>query len=484
MILKDLLKDMKYEVLQGSDNIRIGHICWDSRNVRPDSLFVCVKGRNVDRHDFALLAVEAGATVLVVEHEVGCIPDNVNIIRVDNSREAMARIASIYYGEPSKHIKLIGITGTNGKTSVSWFIAKILDEAGRKTGIIGTIENRVDSRKMKVEKLNPTTPDSLELQATLREMLDGGVTDVAMEVTSSALVNNRVDKWYFDIGVFTNLTQDHLEEHVTMENYKKAKLKLFDMCPNGIVNADDPVCCDIKKSASCRRLMTYGINNESDFKAENIKYGVDGVEFDLAFKESRNHIWLKVPGRFSVYNALAAIGACYISGLDIEQIIKGIEGIDGVKGRFESVPNTKGCLIIIDYAHTPDGLENILCSTREFAKKKIITVFGCGGDRDRTKRPIMGEIAGKWSDFCIITSDNPRTEDPIGIIEDIEAGLIKTSCRYEKDENRKNAIFRALDVAKPEDVVIIAGKGHENYQMFANHTIHFDDREVVREYFE
>jgi UDP-N-acetylmuramoyl-L-alanyl-D-glutamate--2,6-diaminopimelate ligase len=231
MTVKDLLEGVEYKVLQGTDDTDVGYISWDSRKVKPNSLFVCVKGRNIDRHDFALQAVEAGASVLVIEHEVIDIPENINVIKVENTREAMASIASIYYGEPSKYINLIGITGTNGKTSVSWFIAKILEESGRKAGIIGTIENRVSNGIMKVEKLNPTTPDSIELQATLREMLDEGVTDVAMEVTSSALVNHRIDQCHFDIGIFTNLTQDHLDEHGTMENYKSAKMKLFKVCP-------------------------------------------------------------------------------------------------------------------------------------------------------------------------------------------------------------------------------------------------------------
>lgn len=483
MFVKDLLKDIRYEVLQGTDNVNIDYISWDSRKVRPNSLFICVKGRNIDRHDFALQAAEAGASVLVIEHWVKGIPVGMNVIKVENTRETMACIANIYYKEPSKFINLIGITGTNGKTSVSWFAAKILEACGRKAGIIGTIENRVGCEKVKAEKLNPTTPDSIELQATLREMLDKGVTDVAMEVTSAALDNHRVDKCYFDIGVFTNLTQDHLDEHGTMENYKNAKLRLFKMCRYGIVNADDPVYADIRKSATCDMILSYGINNQADLKAENIQYMMDGVRFTLNFDGMKKNMRISVPGKFTVYNALAAIGICYLSGLTVEQIAKGIEMIEGVKGRFEPIPNKKGLLVIVDYAHTPDGLENILSSVKEFAKRRVITVFGCGGDRDRTKRPVMGEVAGKWSDLCIITSDNPRTEEPMGILEDIEPGIRGTGCSYEKVLNRKDAIYGALDAAKPEDIVVIAGKGHESYQIFADHTIHFDDSEVVREYF-
>lgn len=322
------------------------------------------------------------------------------------------------------------------------------------------------------------------LKGILREMLDEGVTDVAMEVTSSALVNHRAEHCHFDIGVFTNLTQDHLDEHGTMENYKNAKMKLFRMCRYGVVNADDPIYPEIEKNAFCEKLVSYGINSDADFKADNIQYMINGVRFTLHFNGMNKDMCLKVPGKFSVYNALSAISACYFSGLTLEQIASGLEKIEGVKGRFESIPNSKGCLVIIDYAHTPDGLENILSSIKEFAKKKVITVFGCGGDRDRTKRPIMGEIAGKWSDFCIITSDNPRTENPLKILEDIESGMRKTNCQYEKVPDRKEAIYRALNKANAEDVVLIAGKGHETYQIFANHTIHFDDSEVVRKYFD
>ena len=483
MVLKDLMEGVDYEIIQGTDKCEVQSVSWDSRRVKPDSLFICVRGRNVDRHEFASLAVEGGAAALVVEYPIDDIPLNINVLKVKNTREAMARIADNFYCHPSKHLNLIGITGTNGKTSVSCFIAGILETSGRKTGIIGTIENRIGNEVIKIEKLNPTTPDSIELQAILKEMLDNEVTDVAAEVTSAALVNNRVDQCHFNMGIFTNLTQDHLDEHGTMENYKNAKLKLFRMCRYGVINADDPVAADILNTGTCKRFVTYGINNSADFKAEEITYDMNGVSFILNFNGSRTGMRLNVPGKFSVYNALAAIGACWLSGLEIEQIRKGLEGIAGVRGRFEAVQNPKGCLIVVDYAHTPDGLLNILSSAREIAKRKIITVFGCGGDRDRTKRPIMGEIAGRLTDYCIITSDNPRTEEPSKILEDIEDGMLHTACRYEKIENRREAIYKALTAAEPEDIVVIAGKGHETYQIFANHTIHFDDSEVVKEFF-
>jgi UDP-N-acetylmuramoyl-L-alanyl-D-glutamate--2,6-diaminopimelate ligase len=483
MYVKYLLKGLDYKVLQGTDHINVSNIAWDSRKVKRNSLFICVKGKNVDRHDYALQAVEAGATTLVVEHQVKPLPTDINVIQVNNTKMAMAKIADIYYENPSDYMNVIGITGTNGKTSVSWFVAKILETAGRNAGIIGTIENRAGKNQIKIEKVNPTTPDSIELQATLREMLESGVTDVAMEVTSIALENHRVDQCKFNIGVFTNLTQDHLDEHGTMENYKNAKLKLFKMCRYGIVNSDDEVFSEIKNQSTCEKILSYGINNDADLKAKDIQYTINGVRFTLLFNDSNYKVNINIPGKFTVYNALAAIGVCYYSGLTMEQIIKGLGKIEGVRGRFEAVPNPKGCLIIVDYAHTPDGLANILESVKDIAKRNVITVFGCGGDRDRSKRPVMGEIAGKLSDECIITSDNPRTEDPALIINDIQVGICKTKCSYEKIENRRSAIYRALDIAQPEDVVVIAGKGHETYQIFGDNIIHFDDSEVVKEYF-
>lgn len=482
MKIKELLNNIDYEIIQGSDDVEIENISWDSRKVGKNSLFICVSGKKVDRHDFAAAAVREGAMALVIEHDAGKFPENITVIKVDNTKAAMAAVASGYYGKPSEKFNLIGITGTNGKTSVSYFIAKILQLAGRKAGIIGTIENRIGDNVVKVEEINPTTPDSIELQASFKEMLEHGATDVAMEVTSIGLEQHRVDMCDFDIGVFTNLTPDHLDEHGTMENYREAKTKLFRMCRKGIINADDPAHRYIMRNATCD-ILTYGIKGRADFKAKNIRYFLDRVEFTLDFRGTEREIKLHIPGSFSVYNALAAIGACCCSGLSLDRIVEGINGIEGVKGRFQTVPNKKGCLVVVDYAHTPDGLENILRSVRMLTQCKVITVFGCGGDRDKTKRPVMGEIAGRLSDYCIITSDNPRTEDPTRIIDDIEAGLRQTLCPYDKIENRKDAIHRALEKAQKGDIVIVAGKGHENYQMFGNKTIHFDDVEVVQEFF-
>ena len=482
MKLYEILKGIDHEVLVGDLNLEVCGISWDSRNVEKNSLFIAVKNRNVDRHAFVIDAINNGAIALIIEDETAEIPENITVIKVKKSRMAMAIIAKNYYENPTEKLKVIGVTGTNGKTSVSYYISKILEAFQIRCGIIGTIENTVAGRKMETRKLNPTTPDSIELQGSFAEMLCYGATHIALEVTSSALSEDRVYGCELDIGVFTNLTQDHLEEHGTMENYKNAKLKLFNMCKKGIINIDDAVAVDIIATANCE-LVTYGIENVCYFRAINIKYTSSGVNFNLEHDGEIREVMLNIPGRFSVYNALAAIASGYCLGLNLDDITKGVKAIRGVPGRFQAIPNNKGILTIIDYAHSPDGLENILTSVKEFAKGRIILVFGCGGNRDTGKRPLMGEVAGKYSDYCIITSDNPRKEEPKLIINDIEVGMSKTSCSYEKIENRKQAIFKALSIAEAGDTVVIAGKGHENYQILEAETIHFSDEEVVKEYF-
>lgn len=482
MKLGALLADLPYEIIQGEVTRDIKSICWDSRKAVEDSLFICVKNRNVDRHDYALEAVKRGATALVVEHEVLNIPQEITIVKVDRSRKTMADIADRFYDEPSKKLKLIGVTGTNGKTSITYFVSKILEGLDIKSGLIGTIENSIGGVKLETEKLNPTTPDSIELQSTFSEILEKGASHAVMEVTSAALEQERVHKCDFDIGIFTNLTQDHLDEHGTMENYKRAKMKLFKMCKIGIINLDDAISQEIIQDAECN-VITYGIGSNADYKASYIKYSYDGIRFLLSYTDKKMKVSLKLQGEFNVYNALASIAVCNQLGFTLEEIIGVINNLEGVPGRFQMVPNNKGILSIVDYAHSPDSLENILTSVSEISKGRIILVFGCGGNRDKTKRPIMGEIAGRYADHCIITSDNPRMESPMDIIEDIEKGILKTNCSYEKIEDRKTAIIRALGSAEYDDVVIVAGKGHENYQILENETIHFSDYECIMEYF-
>lgn len=482
MRIYELLKGIDYEIVQGSIETEINHISWDTRRIKEKSLFICVKNRNVDRHSFAMEAINKGAIALVIQNNIDNLPQNITVIKVGDSRKVMASIASNFYGDVAKKLKLIGVTGTNGKTSITYFISNVLKNFGVKCGVIGTIENSVDGEILKTEKLNPTTPDSIELQASLNEIYDKGGTHAVMEVTSSALSTDRVYNCDFEIGIFTNLTRDHLEEHGTMENYKKAKMKLFNMCKVGIVNVDDPVSQEIIRSSNCK-IVTYGIENNADIKGSNIEYTSDGVRFSLKYKENEKPVKINMQGKFNVYNTLATIAACNALGFNIDEIIDKLSKVKGAKGRFEMVPNNKVILTIVDYAHSPDSLENVLKTAREISKGKIILAFGCGGNRDREKRAIMGGIARKYSDYCVITSDNPRSEEPRRIIDDIAMGLGEDGSRYEKIEDRKEAINKALSLAKDGDVVIIAGKGHENYQIFKERTIHFSDYAVIEEYF-
>ena len=360
-------------------------------------------------------------------------------------------------------------------------IKTILDSLGYKTGVIGTIGNMIGKRTLHADR---TTPESLELQELFSEMSGEGVSFAVMEVSSHSLALDRVTGVKYSTAIFTNLTQDHLDYHKTMENYMKAKGILFSMAEKAVINIDDAAGAYMRSVAK-GLVMTTGIESESaDLRAENISVTAEGVSYTLDYEGRQYPVKLNIPGRFSIYNSLGAIGACLLNGIKMEDILKGLSLNEGVPGRFQSVPNNLGITAIVDYAHTPDGLENILETAHEFAKGRIITVFGCGGDRDRTKRPIMAEIVGKLSDFAIITSDNPRTENPASILDDVEVGMIPTKCPYHKIVDRREAINEAIRMARKDDVVIIAGKGHEDYQIFADKTIHFDDVEEVKKAFE
>lgn len=481
MLIKDLLKETEHTVLSGDKNIEISNIVYNSKKVIKGSLFVCIKGFKLDGHDYIVDAVNSGAVAILVEDELKKYPEDVVVIKVENTRKVLPQIGSIFYGDPSKYLNVVGITGTNGKTSVSIFIANILESVNRKVGIIGTIDNRIGNKVLKLDRTTPTTPESLDLQYILHEMKKEDAYDVVMEASSMALELHRVDYCDFKVGVFTNLTQDHLDNHKTMENYKNAKLKLFTKCKYAVVNADDDVYEDILK-ISTAKVFTFGINNKADLVAKDIEISIHGVKFKVVFKNMEREVFLKVPGLFSVYNALAAMGTCYCLGLSLDEIVKGVSEIKGVRGRFETISSGKGYSVIVDYAHSPDALENVINTAKEFTDGKITTVFGCGGDRDRTKRPIMGDIAGKLSDYVVITSDNPRTEEPIRILNDVEEGVKKTDCSYKKIVDRKEAIHFAMDNASIGDVIIIAGKGHETYQILKDEVIDFDDAEVVREH--
>lgn len=478
MKLSDIMKNINYTVLQGSDAIEVEKIVFDSREAKENDVFVCISGFKVDGHTFAQSAVEKGAAVVIVEREIS-LPKEVTILKVDNNRVALAQMGANYYHEPSKKMNLVGVTGTNGKTSTTYIVKSVLDMIGHKVGIMGTIENRIGDKVLHTER---TTPESLEVQKLFNDMCEEKVTDVVMEVSSHALDLHRVDCCDFNIAIFTNLTQDHLDYHKTMENYKMAKAMLFERTNQAVINIDDPAG-EYMIQVSKGKVLTTAIEKEADLKAEKIKITADGVAFVLDFKGKEYPVHLNIPGKFSIYNALGAIGACLFMDIPMETIIKGLGAIVGVKGRFQTIKSPKGANAVVDYAHTPDGLENILNTAKEFVEGRIITVFGCGGDRDRTKRPIMGEIAGRLSDYCIITSDNPRSEEPNAILLDVEEGTKRTNCPYIKVVDRREAIFKAVEMSKPGDLIVVAGKGHENYQIFPDKTIHFDDAEVIAEAF-
>lgn len=480
MKLSYLCKDINFELIKGNIDTDITSITIDSRKVKKGSLFICISGFKTDGHNYIESAYKSGASAIICEKDIDEVPSGLTVLKVDESRKALSKIALEFYDNPSSKFNLIGITGTNGKTSSTYFLESILNECSHKTGVIGTVEIRINGKKIDVELETSTTPDTIELNELFCKMADNKVEDVIMEVSSHALELDKVADCNFNIGIFTNLTQDHLDLHKTMENYCNAKAKLFKLCKYGVINADDKYSKNIIESSQCD-IMTFSIDKPSDLKAENIKYYMDKVEFDVIIKNENVHFELHIPGKFSVYNALGVIGAAIYMGIDTKTIQKGIYSIKGVPGRIQNVKNNKGFNVIVDYAHSPDGLDNIIKAVREFTKGKVISVFGCGGDRDKKKRPIMGKISAELSDYTIITSDNPRSEEPESILKDIEEGVKPVTKNYEMIVDRRKAIYKAVKMAEKYDSVIIAGKGHEDYEIFADKTIHFDDLEVAKE---
>ncbi len=455
-------------------DIEIKGITIDSREAKDGFVFICITGQERDGHDFAKSAAQNGASVIVSERPLDI---DVPVVCYDNTKLAMAELSSYFYGEPEKKLKLVGITGTNGKTTVSYLIKNILETAGKTVGVIGTNEILVGNKDVGIKSSTPTTPNSLELRRIFAKMLQMGAEYVVMEVSSHALDLHRVAGLTYDVGIFTNLTRDHLDYHKTMENYFLAKKKLFDISKVGVINADDEYGAKLLENAGCR-VMSVGTNN-ANLKAENIKIDASGVEFSVEYNGKTYPVNLCISGLFSVYNGICAMAAALSLGIDIETVISGICTACGVKGRLERVPTNTDYSVIIDYAHTPDGLENVLNAVNAFKKGKCILVFGCGGDRDSTKRPIMGEIGVRLCDFAVITSDNPRTENPEKIIEDIVSGV--KSGEYKVITNRKEAISYALSIAKKDDIVLLAGKGQETYQIIGTEKTHFDEREIVKE---
>lgn len=459
------------EVLKSTNsNIEITGISFDSRKTKAGDVFVAVEGFATDGHKYAKTALEKGAVCVVCQRNIEGL--DIPCIIVPNSRKALAEMSWNFYGNPQNKLKLIAVTGTNGKTTVTHLVKEILETNGEKVGLIGTNKNMIGDRELHTER---TTPESLELAELFAKMVEEGCTYAVMEVSSHSLDLHRVYGLKYHVAAFTNLTQDHLDFHGTMENYYMAKKKLFSMCEKGVVNCDDAYGTRIKEETSAE-ICTFGID-DGDYVAENTIFSADGVNFNC----NDMNIDLKIPGRFSVYNALAAIGICKECGVEDKVIERALCNAKGVKGRAEIVDCGSDYTMIIDYAHTPDGLENILESAREFTKGRLVVLFGCGGDRDKTKRPKMGKVAGKIADFCIITSDNPRTEEPSEIIRDILDGMGDAMAEYVVIENRRDAIEYAIKHAKADDVIVLAGKGHEDYQILNGKTIHFDEREVIKE---
>ncbi len=456
-------------LIECDDNLKdreITGITCDSRKVKEGYAFICIVGSLSDGHDYASKAVEQGATVIIAQRDLGLE----NQIIVNDTHAAFATMCANWFGNPAKDLRLVGVTGTNGKTSVTYMLKKIIEAMGHKVGLVGTIQNMIGEE---IIPTSNTTPNAYDLNSLFSLMKEKGCTYVIMEVSSHALDQCRVYNLDFEVAMFTNLTQDHLDYHITMENYLEAKKKLFSMCKTAVINSDDEYAQKLIEGLDCK-VVTYSTGNNSTYSAKAINYRPSRVEYELVSDDILQHIRVNTGGKFTVYNSLCAICCAVELGFNVSKTAEALSLLEGVKGRAEVVPCDRDFTIIIDYAHTPDGLKNILSTFRECKKNRVISLFGCGGDRDKTKRPIMGSIAARYSDFVIITSDNPRSENPADIIKDILVGLDGTPTPYKVIENRVEAIKYAISIAKQDDIIVLAGKGHETYQVLSTGTIHLD----------
>ena len=476
MTLVKLLENVKILESAVSLDLQISGICSDTRKLTPGNLFVAVRGYESDGHEFIDEAVKKGAACIICEEKPKA---DIAYITVEDSRKALALVSAAWFDYPAKKMKVIGVTGTNGKTTVTTLLKCVIEKStNSKAGLIGTSVNMIGDKQLPA---NLTTPESYEIQELLAMMVDEGCEYAVMEVSSHALVLSRVCGIEFEVGVFTNLSQDHLDFHGTMEAYAQAKSMLFSQSKNSAINIDDEYAQVMINGAS-GNVFTYAINDVSaDLVGKDVKLYSDRVTFCALTIGNLLRLDVRIPGMFTVYNVLSVVSAALLLGLDIDTVTSVLPLCEGVKGRAEVVPTGRDFTILIDYAHTPDALEKIICAARTSVSGRVVTLFGCGGDRDSSKRPIMGSIAAKYSDFVIVTSDNPRTEQPGEIIKEILMGMEGTSTPYEVIENRREAIKWAIDNAKPEDVIILAGKGHETYQIIGKDKLHFDEREVVSE---
>ncbi|WP_418219644.1 UDP-N-acetylmuramoyl-L-alanyl-D-glutamate--2,6-diaminopimelate ligase [Candidatus Formimonas warabiya] len=471
--------------VQGDPHVEITGVNYDSRKVAPGDLFVCMVGTKSDGHAYVPQALEKGAAAILAQQPVPDLPNSIPQVIVADTREALARLSSFWYHFPCHKLRMIGVTGTNGKTTTTHLIKGLLEQKGGLVGLVGTIHNLVGNEEI---ASTHTTPESWELAGLLDQMVHMGAHTAVMEVSSHALKQNRVAGCEFDVALFTNLTQDHLDYHLSWEDYLNSKLKLFSYLHIGekggakyaVVNGDDPMAPHFIRAAQVP-VWTYGIREKAHIQAHEIKISPRGTTFLLKSSQGEVPLSVSLTGTFNVYNVLAAVTVALLEGMAVPDIAAYLTRAPQVSGRFELVDEGQPFSVIVDYAHTPDGLENILATAKEITRGRLITVFGCGGDRDRGKRPLMGAIAGKYSGFTIVTSDNPRTEDPYRIIEEIEGGISKITAQYQVLEDRRKAIRQAIKMAGPEDTVVIAGKGHETYQIVQGKTHHFDDREVARE---
>ena len=478
MKLIELVDGLDIEYIKGNTDREVEDIIVDSRLGGRDKMFVCIKGFVQDGHTFAQSAVDNGSQVLLVSDDVEVTGD-VTIVKTRDTRQSLPYLADRLYNHPSGRLKLIGVTGTKGKTSTTFYIKSVFEKAGFKTGLIGSMYNMIGDEVLYTER---TTPEANDLQRLLNEMTRMDIDVCIMEASSQGLNLGRVSYCTYSTGVFTNLTRDHIgeTEHSSMEDYADAKSKLFGMSKHSVLNIDSKYFELMASKAE--KIYTYGIEKDCDFRAVNIKKYPEHVEYDVVYKENEvtqtKPVYVSTPGTFSVYNSLAAISTCYIEGIDMDTIIEGVRDVR-ITGKAEVVPTNRDFTVIIDYAHNPDSFENILTTVKEYAKRCVF-LFGAGGDRNRPRR-LMGETAGKYADFTIITSDNPRTEDPNKIVREIEEGIKPTGAEYICIVDRKEAIEYALRNALPGDVIILAGKGHETYQIFKDKVIHFDEREVVHD---
>lgn len=475
MKLRDILKDVKIVELNISLDEEICDITGDSRTVTNDSAFLCLEGTKFDGHEYAKDAISKGAKVLITQKKVD-LPDNSKFVQIEGGRKAIAKMSCNFFENPSSKFKLIGITGTKGKTTTTYMIKSILESKGLKVGLIGTIESKIGDNKLKTSQ--NTTPDAIELQRLFYQMAKEKVDAVVMEVSSHALDLDRVLGSKFEYAAFTNLSQDHLDYHKNFENYYQAKKLLFGMCKKCFINIDDEYGSRLFNEISCDK-KSFSIDKQANIEVKDMDINSRCVTFTEKENEGETKYTVKIPGKFSVYNALTAISIAKEFGCTPEKIQLGFDNLV-VPGRSEIVKIGTDFTVMVDYAHSPDSLKNILLAAKEYAKGRIICVFGCGGDRDKTKRPIMGEISGKLADITIVTSDNPRSEDPETIVSEVEDGVKRVTNNYFRVVDRAEAIYKALDIAKKDDVVIIAGKGHEPYQILNTGTIHFDDREQVQ----